>query len=236
MSYGFGADQSFGGNGDLIENGFVCWANVMVRGLKTSQNTGSRYLDLELTISAGQKNASRKVWVNVMDFTYDKNSEGARTMGIAAIQHMLESNGVFKPSQPESYKAFDGKGIEEIALAIDQTQVAIRVKIEKGTDGYADRNTVGDWLSPNEKSRTFKMFKALVEQGAHVYGNAKAAPAPTQQFAFGGAVGGAESTGQPAAIPQPGTAVPQPSTAVPPTATPGAPTVGAAPAWLTSNQ
>ena len=211
---GFKADNDFGGGGDLIPNGFVCWTVVVVRGLKTSPNTGSRYLDLELTIAEGQPNERRKVWVNVMDFTFETNSEGARNMGLAALQHMLESSGVFRPDQPESYQQFDGKGIEDIAYALDQKSVAVRIKIEKGRDGYADRNTVGDWLSPNPKGRGFKMFQALMQNGAHVYGAAPAAPQGSGQLAF-----------------TPAPAAPAPTFAAAPAA-PAAPTPGGAPAWL----
>jgi hypothetical protein len=220
---GFGAEASFGGqSNDLIENGFVCWAQCLVRGLKVSNNTGSRYLDLELTISEGQKNERRKLWVNVMDFTFDKNSEGARNMGIAAIQHMLEANGTFRADKPESYAQFDQSGIEGIAQALDQTQVAIRVKVEKGRDGYADRNTVGDWLSPNPKSRSFKIFQALMEKGAHVYGAVPAVPAPQSGFGF--------------APPAQAPAAPAPTFGTAPAASPAAPAVGGAPAWLTGGQ
>lgn len=224
MSLGFGADQSFGGqSNDLIENGFLCWAHVIVRGLKTSERTGSRYLDLELTISEGQKNERRKIWVNVMDFTYEHNSEGARSMGIAAIQHMLEAAGVFRADQPETYSQFDQGGIEQIAHALDQTQVAIRVKVEKGRDGYADRNTVGDWLSPNPKSRSFKMFSALAEKGAHVYGATAAAPAAAPKF------GAAPVAAQPAAAFTPTPAAQQTPN---PTVPAAAPAGGAVPSWL----
>jgi hypothetical protein len=221
MSFSFGADNDFGGNNDLIPNGFVCWAIVKVRGLKTSANTGSRYLDLELTISEGQKHERRKIWVNVMDFTFEQNSEGARTMGLAALQHMLESSGVFRLDQPESYQQFNGKGIDDIAFAIDQKPVAIRVKVEKGTDGYADRNTVGDWLSPNPKGRGFKMFQALMEQGAHVYGAAPSSQ-PGGHLAFG-----QQAPAAPAQAPMFGAA---PAAPAAPAAAPAP--AGAAPAWL----
>lgn len=221
---GFGAEANLGQSNDLIENGFVCWAHVIIRGLKTSQNTGSRYLDLELTISEGQKNERRKIWVNVMDFTFEQNSEGARNMGIAAIQHMLESAGVFKPSEPSSYSQFDNGGIEQIAHALDQTQVAIRVKVEKGRDGYADRNTVGDWLSPNPKSRSFKMFQALMEKGAHVFGAVAAAPAAAPGF-------GAQKAAATAPVAPAPTFGAAPE-AAPAQQAPAAPAGGNAPAWL----
>jgi hypothetical protein len=179
---------------DLIPSGFLCWAMVTMRGMKNSQSSTSRYADLELVVADNQPNARRKIWTKIGDPDHEGNSEGYRTMGMTSLTRMLESAGFVDPKDPKSYEALNGRSCEEILMALDGKYVAIKVKIEAGKDGHADKNDVGDFLTPNELSSSYKAFKKL-EAGDHGiqanpaarpgagggFGGVAKAPAPLQQ-------------------------------------------------------
>jgi hypothetical protein len=67
---------------------------------------------------------------------------------------------------------------------MDGQRVAIKVKVEKNTDpAYADKNKVGEWLSPNPASGGYRDFQKLVAGQSGVVEQARAAafsaPTPT---------------------------------------------------------
>ena len=46
---------------------------------------------------------------------------------------------------------------------MDGQRVAIKIKVEKNTDpAYADKNKVGEWLSPNQVSGGYKDYQKLI--------------------------------------------------------------------------
>jgi hypothetical protein len=174
---------------DLLPKGLLVWANLNVRGLKTSA-TPSRYLDVELTVDQGQPYAGRKLWDVIGDPYFNGNTEGFRKMGTIAITRILECGGAGPnnpagyqlPPAPEGYQALDGR------------RVAIKVGIEAGKDGHDDKNRVAEWLTPNPASQSgYKGFERLskgdhgLQQptgggAANGFGGAAAAPAATGGF------------------------------------------------------
>ena len=156
---------------DLIPNGFCCWALVTHRGMKTGQNLNddekySRYGDLELTINDNQPFARKKVWTLIGDPDSQDNTEGFRQMGMTALTRMVESAGIVDPKVPESYAKLNGMTCDQVLNLLDGRFVAIKVSIKKGTGGYSDKNNVGEFLTPNEASQSYKAYTKLL-QGDH---------------------------------------------------------------------
>lgn len=146
---------------DLLPRGFLCWAMLTYRGMKTSDKTGSRYADLELTIADRQPFARKKIWTMVGDPDYSDNSEGYRNMGMTALTRMVEAAGIVNPSDAASYEKLNGLPTEKVMMMLDGKYVALSIGIEKGEGGYPDKNKVGDFLTPNEQSSGYKNFMKL---------------------------------------------------------------------------
>lgn len=179
---------------DLIPRGFLCWAMVSFRGMKSSQSTSGAYGDIELTIADGQPFARKKLWEMVCDPDDQRNSEKWREMGMVSLTRMVEAAGVVDPKNPASYEALNGKSCQQVLMMLDGKYVAIKVKIEDGEDGYADKNKVGDYLTPNEQSQTNKNFVKLTNGDHGITAN------PANRAAgAGNAFGNAPSAGVPQA-------------------------------------
>lgn len=175
----FTSKSSEGQSIGLIPPGTKSKATIAVRGLKTSEKTGSRYLDVELTLVGGQYNG-RKVWSIIMDPTFPGNSTEAKEMGQRQLACILEACGVFKVGDESSYAKFSGKGIEDVCRAISGQTIAIKVGVKKGTEGYSDKNNVTSYLSPNPASRTSEEFKqAMGGESAPALTGAFGSPAAT---------------------------------------------------------
>lgn len=157
----FTSKSSEGQSIGLIPSGTTSKATIAVRGIKTSERTGSRYLDVELTLVGGENNG-RKVWSIIMDPTHASNSDEAKEMGKRQLACILEACGVFKVGDEASYARFQGKTIEDVCRAISGQTIAIKVGIKKGTEGYSDKNNVAAYLSPNPASRTSDLFKQVM--------------------------------------------------------------------------
>lgn len=207
MSFNFSADTKFDTPNSLVPAGTLAFAKLQVRGLKRSQQTNGQFADVELVLMGEYEN--RRIWPVIMDPSDSNNSEQARQMGLAAIQHICEAAGIFDPNNPDTYTRFANATFTDILQAIDGKRVAIKVGIEKGTGGYQDKNRVTAWLSPNPNSGDFKQWERLVA------GDTGGTPAPQQQSGF--AMGGNPPSQQSAPAQQ---------------ATPASAVTGEAPAWL----
>jgi hypothetical protein len=146
---------------DLIPRNYLCWARLAFNGMKVSQSTGSRYGEIELTISEGQPYARKKIFTRVADPDYENNSEGYRSMGMVALTRMLESSGLVDVKDAASYEKYNGKSAEHALMLLDGRHVAIKIKVDVGKDGYGDKNEVGEYLTPNEQSQSCKLFVKL---------------------------------------------------------------------------
>ena len=165
----------------LIPQGALCVANLVVRSIKNSKASGAQYLDVELTVLAGDYQG-RKVFDMIMDPFCPNASDGGRKMGLLALTRICEAIGLFVPTDESSYTRYNAPGttIQNVISDIDGRKVAIRVKVEKGTDGYADKNKVGEWLTPNPNSGSgFKGWNELVN-GAQPVTRAAAFAPPVQ--------------------------------------------------------
>lgn len=146
----------------LIPDKTMAKAIVNIRGIKDSQKTGSRYLDCEFTLVGGEFNG-RKVWSIVMDPTHEANNEVSKDMGKKFLVRMLEASGLVTVGDEASYGRF--KNLQDIINALSGQTVAIKVGIKKGTEGYADKNSVTDFLSPNPETGTSENFRKAMGMG-----------------------------------------------------------------------
>lgn len=150
---------------ELIPKGTVAKAVIIVKERKSSQSTGGDYVSIELAIQGGQYN-NRRVFGMLCNPFDTNNSEVWRQMGIGAITRILESKGVFNPEHPESYEQFNDGEFLNIIEAINGAGVVIKVGIDKGKDGRADRNSISDWGSPNPSSNGHKLWAQATEGSA----------------------------------------------------------------------
>lgn len=163
---------------DLIPAGTIAKVVVAVRDIKYSQSTGGRYLDLELIIDGG-KYDRRRIFSIICDPWDDKTSDKAKEMAVGTITRIMESIGVFNPSNPETYNVFNAASINEVALAMNTKSVHIVIGIQKGKDGHADKNEVKEWTSPNPKSNGFKNY-SLANAGEEFVQGMAGTPMPAK--------------------------------------------------------
>jgi len=184
MDFSAGAGQSTGGGG-VIPNGQLAWAILTVRGVKASKSGGA-YIDVELTIDDNQPYARRKIWEMIGDPMNMGNSEAYRQMGMVAISRILEAGRGAGPNNQAAYKLGDYSELSGL-------RVPIKVKVEKGTGGYDDKNKVAEWLTPNPNSDTGHKDFLLLQSGVH--NKAEAAKPAAVQNGFGNAAQPAAQNG-----------------------------------------
>ncbi len=193
---------------DLIPRGFLCWAQVTFRGMKVSTSTGSRYADVELTIAERQPYARKKIFTKIADPDFMDNSEKYRQMGMTSLTRMVEAAGIVNPEDEASYGKVTGRSMEAVMQMLDGKYVAIKVKVEAGSQGYEDKNDVGDYLTPNAGSQSHKFFVKLTS-GDHgitaspVKSGAFATPAIGQQPQRPATAFAPQENTQPAKAPEP---------------------------------
>lgn len=148
----------------LIPQGTLCKAYINVRSIKKSKSSGAQYLDVEVTVTDGDY-AGRKIFDMIMDPFCPNASDGGRKMGLLALTRICESAGIFKPADEASYTRYNHENctIGDVIDDIHGATIGVRVKVEKGTDGYADKNKIGEWLTPNPNSGSgYKGWTELV--------------------------------------------------------------------------
>jgi hypothetical protein len=177
VSFDFSPETKYESPNSLVPNGALAFVIVKVRGFKNSTETRGEYADIELVLTGQHEN--RRVFAMIANPTDERNSEKWRQMGMAAVQHICEAAGIFKPDQPESYKRFANSGFSDVMRAVHGQRAAIKVGIEKGKDGHQDKNKVADWLSPNTNSSTHKSWRALVEGNTTSANGSASSSAPT---------------------------------------------------------
>ncbi len=171
---------------DLIPKGFLCWAQLTFNGMKTSNQTGSRYGEIDLTVADGQPFARKKIFTRVADPDFEANTEGYRAMGMVSLTRMVEAAGIVNPEDAASYEKLNGKSAEAVLSMLDGKYVAIKVKVDPGKDGYNDKNEVGEFLTPNAQSQSHKNFLKLSNGDHGITANpAQAKPGATPARATG---------------------------------------------------
>lgn len=206
VAYDFSGGAGAGSPMDLIPNGQLAWVVITFRETKIGASKGTKYHDLELVLDAGQPYERRKVWHNLMDPLHAENSDAAKAMGMADITRILEggrwgTRGAFDQATFAQQGGYQMNAFEEL----NGIRAAVKLKIEKGTGGYADKNVVAEFLSPNPVSSGHKGWNDLVAGRYNVtaaapaagggFGAPAAAPAP--------AAGGFGAPATPAPAPQP---------------------------------
>lgn len=203
MDFSKGAGQST--SADVLPKGLIVWAWLSVRGVKVNSSTGTKYVDVELTIDDNQPFARRKLWDKIADPYHQANSENWRQQGLVAITRILEAGRGAGPNNAAGYQISDFQ-------QLDGLKVAIKVGVEPGSDGFDDKNRVADWLTPNPASQSgHKGYQKLMagdhgvtspqqqaQQPSNGFGNAGGGQ-PAQQQAGGFGNGGAaaqQPTGQ----------------------------------------
>lgn len=194
MAMDFSGGAGAGSPMDLIPNGQLAWVIITYRDQKVGAGKGTVYHDLELTLDAEQPFKGRKLWHNLMDPSAEANSATVKQMGLADITRILEAGRwALNPNFDQGLFASQGGYTINAFPEIDGLRVAVKIKVEKGTEGYADKNVVAEFLSPNPASSGHKGWKDLI---AGKYNSTAAAAGPPAQGTFGGF--GAGATAQPA--------------------------------------
>jgi hypothetical protein len=172
----FTPEAGLGDKAELIPNGTLVSAVITINQIKQSQATEGRYLAVELTVSSGEYQ-NRKIWDMICDPSDERNSDAWRKMGMTALTRAFECAGIFHHDKKETYDAMDGKSIEDIARVLDGMEVVIKVKVEKSSDpAHADKNKVGEWLTPNPRSGGNSGWVKFNQQGKSTGSTPSAAP------------------------------------------------------------
>lgn len=158
--FNFSPETKHNAGATLIPARTLSFAVLTVKEMKTSQGTGGRYANCELTLAGGDFER-RKVFVMMPDPSDSKNSEKWREMGMGHLQHCLEAAGILNPANPVTYQQAAAASFDDLIKSLDGHTVAIKVSVEKGQDTYPDRNGVSTFLSPNPASSTHGDWKKL---------------------------------------------------------------------------
>jgi hypothetical protein len=143
-------------SGDLIPDGTIAPCHLTIRPgnageggwLKRSKAGDSMALDCELTVTEGP-HAKRKFWSL---FTVEGTTEGhakAGEISASRIRAILESAYGIRPDD-ESDNAKQRRRITSWGDLNDIRFIA-RIGIEKGNDGYKDKNTLAEVITPDRK-------------------------------------------------------------------------------------
>lgn len=198
-------------NNDTIPKNTLLWCVLAIRQIKNSRETNGRYLDIELTVLDNQPYSRRKIWDKIADPFDTNNSEEWRNMGYLAIRRILEA---VKGATPENANSYSLNRLEDL----HGLTVPVLIGIEKGKDGYEDKNRV-DYLTPHSTQKKIVECYRLLMSGQNKYGNDDKPAVPTQGSMFTG------------------TASPPPAGFSPPAGAPAAaPAASSAPGWLAPAQ
>jgi len=141
---------------------------------KASQTTAAKWLPVEITIMGGQYD-KRKVWHNIFVDGNKLNDQGipiAKAIGLQMLKSIIDSANNLDPKDqsPEAQQRRNLQGVHQL----DGMNVCFKVGVEKGQNGYSDRNKI-------------KSILTLGQNGYIPVGNAPAsaipaaAPQPTAQ-------------------------------------------------------
>ncbi len=186
------------GSGELIPHGTLArgWFqvepfNLNGRMIETPPKAGGKaknsYLKARITITEGE-HERRIVFHNLMRGPEDK----AKNMGNAQMRAILEYGNGF-PTNPRWAFIDDDYGQLWDDARGGGMPCGIKIGIEKGKDGYADKNVVLAFLSPNPESDSHKDYLKLVRGETAPAAKPAAGPAGPQSW----------TTAAPAAASQP---------------------------------
>ena len=149
---------------ELIPDGTIVRAFIKLEGGDTelpefgggkyfkSSQSGAKWMPTEMTIVGGPYD-KRKVWQNIFvdGAKLDENGFSvAKRIGLETIKKMVDSHfGIsMKDDSPESAQK---RGSVNGVHMLNGMQICFKVGIEKGTNGYADKNMIKTVLTPDSK-------------------------------------------------------------------------------------
>lgn len=155
MAYDFNS-ASEQRSGELIPDGTIATVHLTVRPgnageggwLKRSKAGDSMALDCEFTVVDGA-NAKRKFWTL---FTVEGSTEGhqkAADISGARIRAILESAAGVRPDD-ETDAAKNARRITTWG-DLNNLRFMAKIGVEKGKDGYKDKNTLAEVITPDRK-------------------------------------------------------------------------------------
>lgn len=117
------------------------------RFFKASSSSNAKWLPIELTIIGGPFDR-RKVWHNIFvdgDKMSDRGIPVAKEIGMRTLRSMIDSafNLSSKDDSPQAQQARHLNGVDQL----NNLQVCFKVGIQKGNNGYADKNNVKTFLT-----------------------------------------------------------------------------------------
>lgn len=178
---------------ELLPPGTLAKALLIIKDTKTGKESGATYTDVELRVCEGPFEG--RVFFDMIMNPFDpKASEGGKKMGILALTRICEAIGIFNVNDPKSYERYADPNctIFDVLPDLDGQTVAVKVKVEKGKNGHADKNKVAEWLTPNPNSGTgFKGWEELAKgpsnppQRANAFGGGSTNKTQSQSAADG---------------------------------------------------
>lgn len=156
MAYDFNTAGEQRSN-DLIPDGTIAPVHLTIRPgnsgeggwLKRSKNGDSEALDCEFTVTEGP-NAKRKFWTL---FTVQGVTEGhqkAADISASRIRAILESIHGIRP-EDESDAAKNARRLASWG-DLNNVRFIAKIGVEKGKDGYKDKNTLSEVITPDRKT------------------------------------------------------------------------------------
>jgi|TARA_R100000900_G_scaffold136688_1_gene114782 hypothetical protein len=118
---------------------------------KESPHSSAKYIETEFTIVGG-KFDKRKVWQNIFFDGDAKNDQGiskARVNGLRTLRLLVDSMLGLDPKDvsPESNNKRKIPGVD----ALQGQEFCIKIGIEKGTNGYSDKNKMVSPIAADHK-------------------------------------------------------------------------------------
>ena len=157
-------------NVELMPDNTIAPVRLSMRGEKTTNAGDARMLDCEFVITAGEF-ARRRFW-GLMMVTSNGSAghDKAVEITMSKVRAMLESAYGVSPSD-ESESAFEARKLADWQ-DLDGLEFVAKIGIEKGTQGYSDKNVLKSAVTPD--SPDYKGFTPA---------KVKATPAPAQTAA-----------------------------------------------------
>jgi|TARA_R100001440_G_scaffold68951_2_gene90617 hypothetical protein len=182
-----GGDRDF----ELIPDGTVVSGIVKLSGgtieipeygagryFKESMTTTAKWLPIELTIVGGDFD-KRKVWQNIFVDGDAKDENGiskARKIGLNTIKQMVDSGFNISPKDESENARAKRASIQGVHM-LNGMNISCTLGIEKGRDGYPDRNKIKTVLTPD--SPNYISSGNVVTGSATLTPPAQPAQAPT---------------------------------------------------------
>tara|TARA_R100001079_G_scaffold75632_1_gene40552 strand:- start:5 stop:610 length:606 start_codon:yes stop_codon:yes gene_type:complete len=127
--------------------------------------SGAKYLECEFTIVGG-KYDKRKFWQNIMCDGGKINPESGmpwcKEIGIRTFRDIINSAFGLDPNDT-SPEAASRRKVNDLT-ALDGAEFCVKIAIEKGTNGYADKNKMLVALALNSKEYIGSSNQAPVQQ------------------------------------------------------------------------